>query len=233
MNVFYCRWAGECLGERTDGAPRQGRRAYALVDAKPHFAPDRPCDIVHIALTLQLDIAQQSLRGTCATTVRAVQEAVSGLTLDAVDLQIVEVRQAGGAALPYDYDGQCLRVTFPESLPYDAPATVEVDYSVTKPRLGLYFIAPDAAYPQKPVQVWSQCQDEDARYWLPCFDAPNEKATTEITVTVPQPYFALSNGQLLSSSRDEATGTMTYHWLQDQPHSTYLMTLVVGEFSER
>ena len=88
MNVFYCRRAGERLGESASGAPRQRRRAYALADAKPHFAPDRPCDIVHIALTLQLDIAQQSLQGTCATTVRAVQETVSSLTLDAVDLQI-------------------------------------------------------------------------------------------------------------------------------------------------
>ena len=232
MNVFYCRWAGDLLGESSRVAPQQKPRAYALADAKPHFAPDRPCDIVHIALTLQLDIAQQSLRGTCATTVRAVQEAVPGLTLDAVDLQIVQVRQAGGATLPYDYDGQRLRVTFPEPLHHDAPATVEVDYSVTKPRLGLYFITPDAAYPHKPVQVWSQCQDEDARYWFPCFDAPNEKATTEMTVTVPQPYFVLSNGTLLSTTRDEAAGTITYHWLQDQPHSTYLMTLVVGEFSE-
>jgi aminopeptidase N len=233
MNVFYCRRAGDLLGESSGVAPPQKRRAYALADAQPHFAPDRPCDIVHIALTLQLDIAQQSLRGTCATTVRAVQEAVPGLTLDAVDLQIAEVRQADGAALPYDYDGQRLRMTFPEPLYYDGPATVEVDYSVTKPRLGLYFITPDAAYPRKPVQVWSQCQDEDARYWFPCFDAPNEKATTEMIVTVPQPYFALSNGTLLSTTRDEAAGTITYHWLQDQPHSTYLMTLVVGEFSER
>ena len=233
MNAFYCRRAGDLLGENARVAPQQKRRAYAMADAKPHFAPDRPCDIVHIALTLQLDIAQQSLHGTCATTVRAVQEAVPGLTLDAVDLQIAQVRQAGGGALPYNYDGQRLRVTFPESLQHGAPATVEVDYGVTKPRLGLYFITPDAAYPHKPVQVWSQCQDEDARYWFPCFDAPNEKATTEMTVTVPQPYFALSNGTLLSTTRDEAAGTITYHWLQDQPHSTYLMTLVVGEFSER
>src|SRR5712692_9509253 len=188
MNVFYCRRAGDLLGESSWLTLQQKRRAYALADAKPHFAPDRPCDIVHIALTLQLDIAQQSLRGTCSTTVRAVQEAVSGLTLDAVDLQITQVRQASGAAVPYDYDGQCLHVAFTEPLRRNAEATVAVDYRVTKPRLGLYFIMPDAAYPHKPVQVWTQCQDEDARYWFPCFD---------------------------------------------EPHSTYLMTLVVGEFSER
>src|SRR5512144_2264981 len=128
MNAFYCRRAGDLLGESSGNALQQKRRAYALADAKPHFAPDRPCDIVHIALTLQLDLAQQNLRGTCATTVRAVQEAVSGLTLDAVDLQIAQVRQAGRGELPYDYDGQRLRVTFPEPLQRGAPATVEVDY---------------------------------------------------------------------------------------------------------
>jgi aminopeptidase N len=135
MNAFYCRWAGDLLGESAGGALQQKRRTYALTDAKPHFAPDRPCDVVHIALTLQLDITQQRLRGTCATTVQAVQEAVPGLTLDAVDLQIVQVRQAGGATLPYDYDGQRLRLTFSEPLQRGAPATVEVDYGVTKPRL--------------------------------------------------------------------------------------------------
>src|SRR5215471_9646630 len=108
MNALYCRWVEELLGEYAGGVVQQKRRAYALAEAQPHFAPDRPCDVVHIALTLQLDIAQQSLRGICATTVRTVQEAVSSVTLDAVDLQIVQVRQADGTSLPYDYDGQRL-----------------------------------------------------------------------------------------------------------------------------
>jgi aminopeptidase N len=230
MNTLYCRRAGDMHGGDYGGVPHQGRRAFALADAQPHYAPDRPCDIVHIALTLHLDIAQQTLRGTCATTVRALSDAPC-LTLDAVDLCIAHVRQAPDTVLPYDYDGRRLRMTFTTPLRRDEETTVEIDFSVTKPRLGLYFITPDAAYPDKPVQVWTQCQDEDARYWFPCFDAPNEKTTTEITVTVPQPYFALSNGKLLSTTSDAAASTSTYHWLQDQPHSTYLMTLVVGDFS--
>jgi hypothetical protein len=50
MNAFYCRRAGDLLGESARVAPQQKRRAYAMADAKPHFAPDRPCDIVHIWL---------------------------------------------------------------------------------------------------------------------------------------------------------------------------------------
>lgn len=231
MNTLYCRRAGDVLGDY-GAARQQGRRTFAQVDAQAHYAPDRLYDVVHIALTVQLDIAHQSLRGTCATTVRAISE-VATLTLDAVDLQITQVRHAQGAGLSYDYDSRHLRIPLDTPLPRGDEITVEVEYSVTKPRLGLYFITPDAAYPHKPVQVWTQCQDEDARYWFPCFDAPNEKATTAMTVTVPQPYFVLSNGRLLSTTHDEAARTTTYHWAHEQPHSTYLMTLVAGEFSER
>lgn len=231
MNAFYCRRMDDLLGGVQHDVPQQGRRAFALAEAQPHYAPDRPCDVAHIALTLHLDLAQKTLRGTCATTVRAISEPVASVALDAVDLQIVQARQADGTPLRYDYDGQRLLVSLATPLRRGDEATVAVEYSVTNPRLGLYFIAPDAAYPDKPVQVWSQCQDEDARYWFPCFDAPNEKATTAITITVPQPYFALSNGTLVETRHDAAAGTSTYHWVQDQPHATYLMTLVVGDFA--
>jgi aminopeptidase N len=233
MNTWYCRRTEDAWTHTVRAASHKGRRAFALAKAQPHYAPDRTCDIVHIALTLHLDIAQQTLRGTCATTVRGTSALVASVGLDAVDLHITQVRQAGGKPLRFDYDSQRLVVHLEPDLRSGEETTIEVDYSVTRPRLGLYFITPDAAYPEKPVQVWTQCQDEDARYWFPCFDAPNEMATTEITVTVPQPYFALSNGTLRATRRDDAAQTLTYHWVQEQPHATYLMTLVVGEFAER
>lgn len=231
MNAFYCRRVDDLLSGGYHIGARRGRRAFALADAQPHYAPDRPCDVVHIKLTCTLDITAQTLRGTCATTVRALYDAAS-LTLDAVDLHVTQVRYTDGTPVRHDYDGYRVRIDFATPLQRDTEATIEIDYSVTRPRLGLYFITPDAAYPYKPVQVWTQCQDEDARYWFPCFDAPNEKTTTEMLITVPQPYFALSNGQLLTTHTDPVARTHTYHWLQDQPHATYLVTLVVGDFSE-
>ena len=232
MNIWYCRRTEDFWEHTASVSSHKGRRAFALAEAQPHYAPDRTCDIVHIALTVQLDITQQTLRGTCATTVRAISEPVTSVALDAVDLHIAQARQASGQPGQFDYDGQRLVVHLATPLHSGNDTTITIDYSVTRPRLGLYFISPDAAYPAKPIQVWTQCQDEDARYWFPCFDAPNERATSEITITVPQPYFALSNGRLLDTTRDAAAGTVTYHWVQEQPHATYLMTLVVGEFSE-
>ena len=94
----------------------------------------------------------------------------------------------------------------------------------------MYFIAPDAAHPEKPVQVWTQCQDEDTRYWLPCFDHPSEKQTSELIVTVPGSWYALSNGRLLEDKANR-DGTRRFHWHQDRPHSTYLFTLAAGELA--
>ncbi|HMO97027.1 MAG TPA: hypothetical protein PKD27_12990, partial [Tepidiformaceae bacterium] len=94
----------------------------------------------------------------------------------------------------------------------------------------MYFIAREGGFRDKPVQVWTQCQDEDTRYWLPCFDHPIEKATSELIVQVPGDWYALSNGRLLQDKANR-DGTRTFHWHQDRPHSTYLLTLAAGEFS--
>jgi aminopeptidase N len=80
------------------------------------------------------------------------------------------------------------------------------------------------------VQVWTQGEDEDSRYWFPCFDYPGQLATSEIRVQVPQPYRAISNGELIHT--DTVGNHTLYHWKQTQVHPTYLMTLAVGDFAE-
>jgi aminopeptidase N len=54
--------------------------------------------------------------------------------------------------------------------------------------------------------------------------------TTEMTVTVPNGWTALSNGALVAS-RQPAEGEWTYHWKMDEPHASYLVTLAAGEFT--
>jgi aminopeptidase N len=55
--------------------------------------------------------------------------------------------------------------------------------------------------------------------------------TTEIVAHVPNGWFALSNGALVSSSKPK-DGDWTYHWKMSDPHPSYLVTLAAGEFSE-
>ena len=99
--------------------------------------------------------------------------------------------------------------------------------------MGIYFIQPDEHYPDKPTQVWTQGEDEDSRFWFPCFDYPGQLSTSEIRVTVPKPLKVVSNGELIDTEEDRKNkDCLVYHWLQKQVHPTYLMTLAVGDFAE-
>jgi aminopeptidase N len=106
-----------------------------------------------------------------------------------------------------------------------------IAYRSDNPQRGLYFVAPTEQQPDKPHQVWTQGEDEDSRYWFPCFDYPGQLSTSEIRVRVPKPYQALSNGELVETVK-KAGDHKIFHWVQKQVHPTYLMTLAVGDFDE-
>jgi aminopeptidase N len=210
-------------------------RPFALPSSTRHFERDLPFTIDHLALDITLDTEKRSISATATLDVRRIDPAATTLPLDAVGFLVHKVTVDGSAA-EWRYDGRSLEVTVPSER---AKARVAVSYSAT-PRRGLYFLEPDEHYPDRPRQVWSQCQEEDARHWFPCHDSPHLKMTTEITAHVPHGWYALSNGALLSSnkpqSRDERAkpgeGDFTYHWKMEDPHPSYLVTLAAGEFSE-
>lgn len=225
MSNFYCR---RMISEHFHGGDRQ---PFALPGTKAQYARDRVCDVRHIKLDVALDLKLKKVWGTCSTTVSPIHEGVISMEFDSVELSIESVKLANGKTLEYDLTDEKLKVWFGRALNMGEEVTVVVAYHAF-PRRGFYFIQPDKGYPKKPWQAWSQGQDEDSRCWFPCFDFPNEKATTEMLATVPAKYFALSNGQLMGIRPDKKKGTKTYHWRQDIPHVSYLVTLAVGEFAE-
>ncbi len=202
--------------------------AHALPGDRPVWPRDRVVDIVHVKIELHIDVEARRVRGTVTHTVRPLNDGTRHVTFDAVDMTIsgvtVNRREAG-----FEYDGQALTVDIGEGRRRGQELTIAVTYEAA-PRIGMYFIGPDEGYPEKPRQVWTQCQDEDTRFWLPCFDHPSEKFTSDVMVTVPAGWFALSNGRLLQE-KENRDGTRTYHWHQDRPHPAYLLTIAAGEFA--
>ncbi|HSN98547.1 MAG TPA: M1 family aminopeptidase, partial [Candidatus Nanopelagicales bacterium] len=75
---------------------------------------------------------------------------------------------------------------------------------------------------------WTQCQDEDARHIFPCLDKPIMKQSTELRVRVPAGWTCLSNGELVNGAKEQKQGV--FHYRLDEPHPSYLFTLVAGEF---
>ncbi len=206
-----------------------GHKSFELPGAKPHYNPDRPGQVEHIFLDLCLDIPRQSYHGTCSIRLLPIRNGIDRLTLDAVNLKIQSV-QVDEIAQDFDYNGEQLTIQLSQPTQIAKHLLIAIAYSVEKPQRGIYFIQPDKHYPNKPTQVWTQGEDEDSRFWFPCFDYPGQLSTSEIRVRVPKDLIAISNGELIDTQKDG--DEKIYHWSQQQIHPTYLMTLAVGDFAE-
>jgi aminopeptidase N len=210
-------------------ADNNSHKSFELPGARPHYVPDRPGQVEHIFLDLTLDIPNQSYKGTCLTRLNPIRNGIDRLTLDAVNLDIQSVKVAD-VEQPFDYDGEQLHIRLKQPTKIGSVIELAIAYQVEKPQRGIYFVAPDKHYPDKPTQVWTQGEDEDSRFWFPCFDYPGQLATSEIRVNVPKSLMAISNGELIGT---ETKGDRkTYHWLQKQVHPSYLVTLAIGDFAE-
>lgn len=200
-------------------------RPFAFSSSPRHFERPRPFAIEHIAIDLALDFDTRSIRGSATIRIRRVDPEAMAIELDAVGFAITSVA-IGGKSAKYSYDGTRLVV---EIGPTADRASVSVVYSAT-PRKGLYFLDADEHVPHRPKQAWTQFQEEDARHVFPCHDKPHAKMTTEARIRVPVGFYVLSNGAL--AGRETVDETEVFHWKMDEPHPSYLVTIVAGEFSE-
>jgi aminopeptidase N len=205
-------------------------RPFAPPGTKTHFTPDRLVRVVHVRLEIDLDLAGRSLAGVATLTLSARKDQLSAFELDAVEMKIAGVSVDGQADTPFDYDGEKLRIRCPRPIANAAEFRVQIRYHCT-PRRGLYFMGPDEDRPDRPLQCWTQGQDDDSRFYWPCVDAPIEKASTEMICTAPAGNFVLSNGELRERS-ELPGGKIRWHYLLEFPHPAYLVTLVCGPFVE-
>jgi aminopeptidase N len=209
------------------GTPVPKSRSFELPDDTLHYAPDRPADVRHLKLVLNLDFEQETVSGTAYTTFATLYEEVRTVTFDAVELAIESVT-VDDKPVAYTTTNKKLVVTLDRIYFRDETFTVAIAYHA-QPRTGFHFVKPAPEDPTRPVQGFSFGQPRYASYWFPCHDAPNDRSTTEIIVTVPSQFLTVSNGNLLEVT-DNGT-TKTHHWLHDIPHAAYLLSLVVCDFA--
>jgi len=202
-----------------------------LVDR--HFTADRPIDLVHLKLQMKVDLEKKHVDATATIDLKALRD-VSSIRFDAADFQVktVTLKRDDQQAKPirFDNDDDAITISLGDkAFKRNDKAQVRIEYTITDPKKGLHFFAPAKYQPDQPLQMWSQGESNETHYWVPCFDHPNEMQTTEMIATVPAGFQAVSNGKLVSK-KDNPDKTVTFHWLQDKPHATYLISLVVGRF---
>ena len=199
--------------------------------SEPKEPPDRQADAVHLHVRVSFDWEKSSVDGEVTHEFRSLREGLSKLRLDAVNIDVQEVVDLDGKTLKYESRPDDLIVHLDPPAALGAQIRFRVRYRC-EPKWGIYFRSPDDDAPNIPKQIWSQGEAHEARHWIPCFDHPVDKLTTEMEVLAPEGLAAISNGALVSTTADEENGGTWYHWKQDTPHTTYLIAVVVGEFEE-
>ncbi|MDX2042854.1 MAG: M1 family aminopeptidase [Acidobacteriota bacterium] len=200
------------------------------VEGEERQTPNRRFNINHLKLELRIDDEQESVEGTATVTLSPINDGFAHFELDASEMRVASVKLPTGSPLEFETHSDRLVIELDRGYKRDEQITVAIAYSCF-PRKGLFFIKPDEAYPNKPRQIWSQGENEDSHWWFPCHDVTNQKMTTEMLVTVKASDFALSNGELLGV-HNNPDNTRTFHWSLAQPHSAYLVTLVIGEYEQ-
>jgi aminopeptidase N len=201
--------------------------------------------LVHTKLDVKFDYAKKYLYGKEWLTLKPYAYSTDSLTLDAQGMDIKNIALVDGKnlqTLKFKYaDEKQLKIQLSKKFLPGQLYTIYIEYTAKPDELkvkgsaaitdakGLYFINPDSAVKGKPVQIWTQGETESSSAWFPTIDKPDQKTTSEISITVPSKYVTLSNGKLFKQLKN-SNGTRTDTWKMELPHSPYLFMMAVGDF---
>jgi aminopeptidase N len=203
--------------------------ATLWMKADEPYARSRDYDLQRSRIALRFDVTEKKVIGDVTHSVSILRNGTDKISFDSVGLQIQSVT-LNKAKAKFDTTDTKLNVALPRAAKPGDKFEIEIKYE-GKPSKGIYFILPDRDYPNRPTQIWSQGESEDTRYYLPTYDYPNDRVTTETILTVPENWLTISNGKLVNVS-EAKDGQKVWTWRESQPSSTYLFTVVAGELSE-
>ncbi len=184
-------------------------------------------DVQHYRIDLRFNMKQGLVIGNTSIIIKALRNNLNHISLDAREFDVKAVLVNDQPVDTFSVTRDNIVIRLGRVFDRDSIFQVTVGYSC-RPQKGLYFLRPDSAHPDQPTQIWSQGEGQDNHYWFPCYDAPNDKATMEMSVTVDSGLTAISNG-ILAGQIERGNQTIFYYRF-DQPTPAYLISLIVGKY---
>jgi aminopeptidase N len=204
-------------------------KKFALPGSKPHYPPSLSFTITHMQLAVEPNLQDRSISCEQHLEITALHD-IDAIELNAVELHIkTVVDEKTSSKLDYRTLDDKLIIKLGVMLKEQERRSISISYAA-KPRKGFYFIAPDRYYPKKRFEAWTQGQTIESRHWYPCIDHPQLRFTTDISVSVPAGFIAISNGNLKNIEQHH-DNKKTYHWSESHPHPAYLTSIVIGEYA--
>jgi aminopeptidase N len=187
----------------------------------------RSFDALHYLVKIALDLERKSFEAATTVTLSSFRDGLEACVLDAEEFAVTSVVDEYGTPLRFEQSDKELTVVLLRPAKFGEIVTFTCAYSGREPGQGLKFVDET---PDNPPLVWSDSWPDNVHHWFPCFDYPNDKATSEIVATVKAGLKVAANGRLVGVAEDKAAGLTTYHWSQDLPHSTYLIFLAAAPY---
>lgn len=206
--------------------------------AKVKYERDRDYDLQHVNLRIKIDWVKKGFSGVVTHTLAPLRDGLSEIGLDAGTSLKVLGCSVNGAAAKFTHEGERLRIVPAAKLRRGVPVEVAIRYasksSTNGPRsmngtYGLHWVLPERFVPSRRPGFYTQGETEGNHLWVPIYDYPNDKTTSETYVETPDTWYVIGNGRLVGMDANRTAHTRTFHWKMTQPHSTYLLSLAGGE----
>lgn len=191
----------------------------------------RTYDVLHYIMRLSFDRPAKVVKGDATVRLTPIDKPARSVELDAVDIKFDSVTLEGSDTdLTYKADGRKLTVDLGKTVEPGDVVELRFRYTAT-PKKGIYFVEPleDEGKIVRAGQIWTQGEAEETQHWLPSYDFPDDKATTEQYITAEKGETVIGNGKLVER-RSNPDGTQVFHFKMDVPHSLYLTSFVIGDY---
>lgn len=182
-------------------------------------------DAQHYDLAITYDPTEEILSGTSTMTALAVQD-LSAFNLDMAALLASAVRVDGQPAM---FRQENLELIIEPATPIAMGSTfvVAVDYAGIPERFPTQALAERIGWFGEENTVYVMAEPDATSSWFPLNDHPLDKATFRISVAVPPPLVAASNGVLVETTQEGANTVFVFE--HDFPTASYLLALGIGE----
>ena len=195
---------------------------------RPEFNRVQTFDAQHYILRVSFDREKRTVSGDATVVLKPLAANFRTVELDAIDLKFNSVTLEGSdTSLTYRTLADKVIVNLDKA--YSPADTISLRFKYSsQPAKGIYFVGATDGHS---AQIWTQGEAEEARHWFPSFDFPSDKATTEQFITANTDETVIGNGELLGKEAS-GNGSATWHFKMNVPHSTYLVSFVIGKYAK-
>lgn len=176
-------------------------------------------DVLQYDAQIEPDILNKSVKGKVSVIFKSLTNNLAEIKLNAGSLEIDKVSE-NNVALKFEKKPNLLIITFSKPAKLNEKRTIEIEYHGV-PKFGVRF------FPEQN-QIYTIFSTSQ---WMPCVDAPEERAKFRLELIVSKDLQVVGNGELVKQTK-LSNDKISSIWEQKNENPTYLFGFAIGNLRE-